>query len=573
MRMTNLIGKRLKETPKDAQTVSHIYVLRGGYARQVSAGIYSLLPLGKRIIAKIENVIREEMNRIGGQEVLMPVVLPGELWEESGRLHEIGPELLRFNDRNDKEMLLGMTHEEAVVHLARTEINSYKQLPVMLYQVQTKYRDEARPRAGLIRTREFTMKDAYSFHTSDDDMDSFYHRVHDAYTTIFERVGLKNVVSIQSDPGMMGGSISHEFMALAECGEDTIYMSPDGEYKANKDIARTVFSPSGHELLPLEKVHTPGKTTIEDVAEYLGVPTTQTGKAVFYLDADDTVVFVIIRGDIEVNEVKLQNYLKVKELKFADDDQIRAIGAVPGFASPINVTGSNVRIIIDYSAKNQSNLVVGANEADYHFKNFNFERDIGIPIAEVEVADVATVKEGDPCPITGKPLVMKRGIEVGNIFKLGKKYCTSMKCTYLDKNGKSNVMTMGCYGIGLGRVMAAVIEQSHDQYGPIWPLSIAPFQVHICAINPNQKDIRDAADRVYEKLLNAGIEVLYDDRGEKPGFMFNDADLIGVPYRLIVSAKTLAAHEVEFKYRDGDKVEMIPLNDIESHIINLLSID
>ena len=488
MRMSVLIGKRIKDNPKDAQTVSHIFLMRGGYVRQVSAGIYSLLPIGKRITSKIERIIREEMNDIGGQEVLMPVVLPGELWDESGRLQNVGPELLRFKDRNAKAMLLGMTHEEAVVHIARTEIDSYKQLPVMLYQIQTKYRDEARPRAGLIRTREFTMKDAYSFHGTEESLDEYYNKVHGAYEKIFNRIGLKDVVSIQSDPGMMGGATSHEFMALADCGEDTIFMSPNGEYKANKDVARTIYSPSSDdELLPLEKVHTPAKKTIEEVSEYLGIPKRRTGKAVFYLDDDDVVVFVVIRGDIEVNEVKLRNYLKVKELRFASDDQIRSIGSVPGFASPLNITGTNVRVIFDFSAKETANLVVGANEEDYHVKNFNFDRDLGNLLNVVELVDIGTVKEGDTCPVTGDPLVMTRGIEVGNIFKLGTKYSISMKSTFLDQDGKPNHMTMGCYGIGVGRVMASVIEQSHDRYGPIWPISIAPFDIHICALNPQEE--------------------------------------------------------------------------------------
>ena len=571
MRMSRLIGKRVKDNPKDAQTASHIFLIRGGYVRQVSAGIYSLLPLGKRITSKIEGIIREEMNRIGGQEILMPVVLPGELWEESGRLDTVGPELLRFRDRNKKEMLLGMTHEEAVVHIARTEMDSYKQLPVMLYQIQTKYRDEARPRAGLIRTREFTMKDAYSFHASEGCLDQFYHRVHDAYTKIFERVGLREVVSIQSDPGMMGGATAHEFMALAECGEDTIFMSTNGDYKANREVARTVYVPSGETPLPLEKVHTPCKKTIEDVCKYLGVLPSQTGKAVFYLDNEEQVVFVVIRGDIDVNEVKLQNYLKIKELQFANDDQIRSIGAVPGFASPVGITNPNVRIVFDTSAKAATNLVVGANVEDYHYKNFNFNRDLGRLHDKVEVVDIATVKEGDACPITGGPLVAHRGIEVGNIFKLGTKYCTAMNCTILSQNGKPEFMTMGCYGIGIGRVMAAVIEQAHDQYGPIWPLSIAPFVVHICALNPKKEEVKEAAEQIYETLIARGVEVLYDDRGEKAGFMFNDADLIGIPYRIIISPKTLANNEVEFKYRDGSKVDMVPVDILEKYVIDLLN--
>ncbi|MFA4943961.1 MAG: proline--tRNA ligase [Lentisphaeria bacterium] len=549
MRLSQMVGQRLKDAPRDAQTASHIFLIRGGYCRPVSAGIYSLLPLGKRITAKIEAIIRAEMDRVGGQEVLMPVVLPQELWEESGRAHSVGPELLRFKDRNGKPMLLGMTHEEAVVHLCRTEVTSYKQLPCMLYQLQTKYRDEARPRAGLIRVREFTMKDAYSFHASQECLEAYYARVHEAYERIFRRVGLRECISIQSDTGMMGGKVSHEFMAIAECGEDTIYISPDGRYKANKEIAThgIVFEPAP--ALPLEEVHTPGRQSIEEVAEFLGVKPERTGKAVFFSDADGRLVFACIRGDFEVNETKLRNLLKTKELKYANDEQIRAIGAEPGFASVLSVDPWKCRIILDRSFANSSNLVVGANKPDWHLKNFNYGRDF----SGGEVADIATVREGDPCPVTGQPLRLLRGIEVGNIFQLGTKYTLSMNCNYLDQNGKSHPMIMGCYGIGVGRTMAAVIEQSHDAYGPVWPMGIAPYQVQLIGLNLNQPEVKDACEKLYGELQAAGLEVLYDDRGEKAGFAFADADLIGCPLRLIVSPKSLAQGKVEFKRRDGGR--------------------
>jgi len=375
MRLSQLIGQRLREAPRDAQTASHIFLVRGGYARLVSAGIYSLLPLGKRVAAKVERIIREEMNRIGGQEVLMPVVLPQELWDESGRSESVGPELLRFQDRNGKPMLLGMTHEEAVVHLARTEANSYKQMPFMLYQIQTKYRDEARPRAGLIRVREFTMKDAYSFHASQECLERYYEAAYEAYERVFQRVGLTDCISIQSDSGMMGGAVSHEFMAVAECGEDTIFMSPGGEYKANRDIAVSGLAYVKEDPLPLAKVHTPGKETIEEVAGFLGVEQSRTGKAVFYADPDGKLIFVMIRGDLEVNENKLRNHLHLTELPFANDEQIRAVGAEPGYASIMDVDLDKVRVIVDPSAAESANLVVGANEPDYHVKNFNFSRD------------------------------------------------------------------------------------------------------------------------------------------------------------------------------------------------------
>ena len=557
MRLSKLVGKRLKEVPKDAKTNSHIFLLRGGYIRPVSTGIYSLLPIAKRIVLKIEKIIREEMNNIDGQEVLMPIVLPRELWEESGRYQTVGPELLRFKDRNDKDLMLGMTHEEAVVHLARTEIGSYKQLPVMLYQIQTKYRDEARPRAGLIRVREFTMKDAYSYHTSKEDLEAYYKRAHAAYETIFKRLGMKDVVSIESDPGMMGGAVSHEFMALADCGEDTIFMSADGKYRANKEIATTGIKFSSGPEFQLEKVHTPNNTTIEEVAKFLGVRASETGKAVFYKMPDGKLCFVVIRGDIEVNEVKLKNHLKISEIEFAGDDLIRTVGAVPGYASPIGLDAKKVKIVFDKSAALSSNLVVGANEKDYHYKNFNFKRDMSGVLADIEIADIAFAREGDPCPVTGTPLLMKRGIEVGNIFQLGTKYTKAMNCTYLDVNGKAQFPIMGCYGIGVGRAMAAVLEGSCDKFGPIWPISIAPYQVHICAFRYKTDTVHAVADKLYADLCASGLEVLFDDRDEKPGFAFSDADLIGVPFRIIISPKSLETGEVEFKTRDGTRKEMV----------------
>lgn len=565
MKMSKLVGRRIKEDPKDAKTVSHKFLIRGGYIRPVSAGIYSLLPTGERIVKKIEAIIREEMNRIDGQEVLMPVVLPADLWQESGRYESVGAELLRFRDRNEKPMILAMTHEEAIVHLVRTELNSYKQLPVMLYQIQTKYRDEARPRAGLIRTREFTMKDAYSFHTDQADLERYYARCHEAYERIFRRVGMKNVLSIESNSGMMGGKVSHEFMAICDCGEDTVITNADYSYRANREIAVAAWKFEKGEPLPLEKVHTPGMKTIEDVAGFLGVKPENTGKAVFYQDAHTgELIFVLIRGDFEVNEVKLANALKVPELKFADDAAIEAAGAVPGFASPVGIDPAKARIIVDRSAAESGNLVVGANEMDYHYRNFNFDRDLAG--SGCLVADIACVREGDPCPLTGQPLQFLRGIEVGNIFQLGTKYSDTMHCDYLDRDGKSHPMVMGCYGIGVGRAMAAVIEQSCDEYGPIWPMSIAPWQVELCAINPEKEGVGEACERLYAELQAAGIEVLYDDRGEKAGSMFSDADLLGIPLRLVVSPRTLAEKQAEFKVRGCRDAERIALDAAVSHV-------
>ncbi len=561
MRMSKLVGRRIKEDPRDAQIVSHKFIIRGGYARMVSAGIYSILPLGRKITKKIEKIIREEMDAIDGQEILMPVVLPRELWEESGRYDSVGQELLRFKDRNEKDMLLAMTHEEAVVHLIRTEVNSYKQLPVMVYQIQRKYRDEARPRAGLIRVREFTMKDAYSFHESQECLDEYYEKAHQAYTNIFKRVGLKDVVSIKSDSGMMGGAVSHEFMAIADSGEDTIFMSQNREYKANREIATASWEFPGGDALELEKVKTPGKKTIEEVADFLGVKPENTGKAVFYVDENDCLVFVMIRGDFEVNELKVKKHLKINKLEFASDEKIKESGAQPGYASPIGIEKNKIKIIIDKSVAETANLVVGANEEDFHYKNFNLKRDLG----DVLIAEIATVRVGDPCPLTGTSLVEYRGIEVGNIFQLGTKYSEPMNCSYLDKNGKSNSMIMGCYGIGVGRTMASVIEQSHDDYGPIWPMSISPYHVHICSINIKKDEVREASKKLYNELVELGVEVLFDDRGEKAGFMFNDADLIGIPLRVIISPKTLKdGQKAELKRRGCRDAEVVELDNLAS---------
>ena len=566
-----MVGRRIKEDPKDAKTVSHKFLIRGGYARMVSAGIYSLLPVGKRIVDKVEAIIRDEMNKIDGQEILMPVVLPAELWEESGRYESVGQELLRFQDRNGKRMLLAMTHEEAVCHIARTELSSYKQLPSMVYQIQTKYRDEARPRAGLIRVREFTMKDAYSFHISQECLDEYYQKAHQAYENVFRRVGMNDVLSIESNSGMMGGKISHEFMALSENGEDTIFVSPDGSYRANREIATAAWKFEKQPALELEKVHTPDSKTIEEVASFLGIEAENTGKAVFYKnDITGELVFAVIRGDFEVNETKLQNVAAAAELSFATDEEIRSIGCEPGFASPLSVDSTKVKIVVDLSVLESSNLVVGANEADYHYKNFNFERDMK-NAKDVIIADIATVRAGDPCPVTGEPLLEKRGIEVGNIFQLGTKYTEAMNCTVLDANGKAATLIMGCYGIGVGRTMASVIEQNNDKFGPVWPITVAPFEVQLCALNPNKENVAEISEKIYTDLKTAGIEVLFDDRGEKAGFMFNDADLIGVPLRLVISPKTVANGQIEFKRRGSRDGELLEIDSIVETMKKLIA--
>ena len=531
-----------------------------------------MLPIAKRINDKIENIIREEMNKIDGQEVLMPVVLPAELWEESGRYKTVGPELLRFKNRNSSEMILAMTHEEAVVHLLRNEISSYKQLPAMVYQIQTKYRDEARARGGLIRVREFTMKDGYSCHESQECLEEYYQKAHEAYVRIFNRLGMKNVLSIESDAGMMGGKVSHEFMAICECGEDTIITNSDYTYKANSEVAtaKWIYN-SDEEIQPLEKVHTPSAKTIEEVADFLKVSHEHTAKAVFYVTAENKLVLAVIRGDIEVNEAKLKHVVQSTELNFANDDQIREIGCEPGYASPLDIDFEKATVIFDNSVVESVNLVAGANEPDYHYKNFNFKRDVTVDESKYVVADIATVREGDLCPITNTPLQITRGIEVGNIFQLGTKYSEAMNYNILDKNGKSKPVIMGCYGIGVGRAMAAIIEQSNDQWGPIWPISVAPWEVQLCALNPKKADVKDTSEKLYTELQNAGVEVLFDDRGEKPGFMFNDADLIGIPFRIVVSPKSIADGNVELKIRGSKDGELVAVEDIVEKIKEIVS--
>jgi prolyl-tRNA synthetase len=546
MRMSQMVGSRYKERPAEATLESHAFLLRGGYARQVANGIYSLLPPGFRVVHKIEAIIREEMDRVGGQEVLMPVALPRELWDESGRYEAVGSELVRFNDRTDHNMLLAMTHEEAVVHLCRGELSSYTQLPFMVYQIQTKFRDEPRSRGGLIRVREFTMKDAYSFHTTQEDLESYYMECYRAYQRIFARAGIPEVAVVESDSGMMGGKVAHEFMLLTEVGEDTIVNSDGSDYIANQEVACGVIAAYPEEPLPLEKVHTPNCKTIEEVATFLGVETRQTAKAVFYdHDSEGKAVLAVIRGDRDVNDAKLAKVIGAQPVP-ATEERIREAGSEPGFASPMGLDPEKWRVVMDGTVGASNNLVTGANEVDYHYKSFNLERDL----PGTETVDIALVEEGDGSPDGKGKLVFSRGIEVGNIFQLGIRYTESMNMTYLDENGKKQVPIMGCYGIGVGRLMSSVMEVRHDKFGPQWPITIAPWQVHLNALKMNAEGVRDTAEQLYGDLQEAGLEVLYDDRNGRPGVQFADADLVGIPFRLIVSERNLQNGEVEWKRRD-----------------------
>jgi prolyl-tRNA synthetase len=554
MRLSELVGTRYKERPAEAALDSHAFLLRGAYARQVANGIYSLLPPGLRVARKIEQIIREEMDRIGGQEVLMPVVMPRELWEESGRYQSVGPELARFKDRTGHDMVLGMTHEEAVLHLCRNEIQSHSQLPFMVYQIQTKFRDEPRSRGGLIRVREFTMKDAYSFHATQEDLERYYQVCYRAYQRIFARAGVPEVVAVESDTGMMGGKVAHEFILLTEAGEDTIVACESCRYIANQEVATGRVRAYPEAPLPLDKVHTPGMKTIEEVAGFLGVEPRQTAKVVFYeRDSEGKLVVLLIRGDVEVNESKLAKIIRVMPVP-ADECRIAEAGAVAGFASPMALDPAKARIVVDHTVAQSNNLVAGANEVDYHFRNFNLCRDL----PGIDTVDVAKVRDGDGCPQCSGGLRLKGGIEVGNIFQLGTKYTESMGMTYNDENGKACVPIMGCYGIGVGRLLSSVMEARHDEYGPEWPMSIAPWQVHLNALRL-EGAMRDAAETLYGALQLAGVEVLYDDRNERPGVQFADADLLGVPIRIVVSERNLKKDQLEFKRRDTSESGAIPV--------------
>lgn len=545
MKLEKLVGERFKERPSDCVVDSHALMVRGGYMKYVANGIFSsYMPL-KRITRKIENILREEMDAIDGQEVSFPVVMPASIWQESGRYDSIGKELVRFNDRSGSPVVLGMTHEEAAVQLVREYGQTYMKYPFMIYQIQTKFRDEARPRSGLIRVREFTMKDAYSFHTSQEDLEQYYAKCHKAYERIFARAGIPEVISIASDSGMMGGSISHEFMLLTDIGEDSIVICNECDYRANMEATPNVVDyVRTEESKALEKVATPGKQTIEEVSAFLGVEAKDTCKAVVYQqNKDDKYVVLFLRGDYDVNETKLTNYLgcDVHPATITDD-----CGLVAGFIGPVGIT-DNCTVLYDNTLKGVNNLVCGANENEYHMTGLDFDRDL----PDAEFHDFAKVKEGSICPKCGKhALTVSRGIEVGNIFQLGTKYTKSMNMTYTDSEGNILNPIMGCYGIGVGRLAASICEAHHDDYGPIWPIAIAPWQVHICAVRADDSEVKAYADNLYNTLTEKGIEVIYDDRNVSAGVMFSDADLLGVPFRVVVSPRNMKGGIVEIASRD-----------------------
>lgn len=544
MKVSALLGERFKKAPSDCIVESQALMVRGGYIKSVGTGVFSLFTPAKRITKKIENIMREEMDRIDGQEVMFPVAMPASLWRESGRYDSIGSELLRFKDRNGVDMVLGMTHEEAAVHLARDAAQSYAKYPFMIYQIQTKFRDEPRSRGGLIRTREFTMKDAYSFHTSQEDLEAYYDVCYHAYERIFARCGVPEVVAVKSDSGMMGGRVSHEFMLLTDIGEDTIVICPECGYRSNMEAADCIVENAAHAVEPLEKVHTPHQKTIEEVCSFLGASAKESCKAVLYQrNADDSIIVVFLRGDLEVNETKLRNYVKaeIHAATLTEDS-----GLCAGFIGPVGLP-EGVTVVYDESLRTLSSFVAGANEEGYHYKGMNISRDVG----EVEYTSVAKALEGGICPVCGKhSITISRGIEVGNIFQLGTKYTESMGMQYLDKNGDLQYPIMGCYGIGVGRLVASVCQVKRDKFGPIWPMTIAPWQVHLCAIRVDDPAVKETADKLYEELKKLGVEVIYDDRDVSAGVMFSDADLIGVPLRMVVSPRTLERGAVELSARD-----------------------
>jgi prolyl-tRNA synthetase len=560
MLVSKYLVKTLREVPSGAELPSHIFLLRGGYIKQLASGLYSILPLGKRILAKIEKVIRDEMDKIDGQEIDLPLVHPAELWMESGRYGAIGPELLRFRDRGEHHMVLAMTHEEAVTDLARHVLSSYKQLPFMIYQLKLKFRDEPRARGGLVRVREFVMKDAYSFHRTEADLDAYYEKVYQAYVNIFNRAGINPIV-VKSDAGMMGGKVAHEFMLETGHGEDYLIISQDGSYSANQEVAEFHREHVKAAPLPLEKVATPDKKTIEEVSALLGVPASQTMKAVMFEIAQDKrrkLVVALVRGDLEASDVKIRNYLKVPLLLPAPDDLIRSFGIVPGYASPIGVKeNENLLVLADLSVSESNNLIGGANEDGFHFKNVNFRRDFQTPHA----GDFAKAQAGHLAPGGASTLRAVRGIEIGNIFKLGVKYTQSMGCNYLDEAGKQQVPIMGCYGIGVGRLMAAAAENSHDEFGPIWPKEITPFHVHLVAIG-REPEVMDACTKLVSEWEAQGFEVLFDDRDERPGVKFKDADLWGIPVRVAIGKKTLAENFAEWKPRRDKEFTKVPLAEV-----------
>ncbi len=568
MRTTNLLLATLKEVPADAEVVSHQLMLRAGMIRKLAAGLYTWLPLGLRVLRKVERIVREEMDRAGAQELLMPAVQPAELWQESGRWEQYGPELLRLRDRHNREFCFGPTHEEVITDLIRREIRSYRQLPANFYQIQTKFRDEIRPRFGVMRAREFLMKDAYSFHLDDASLNETYQTMHQAYCRIFERIGLE-FRPVRADSGAIGGSLSHEFHVLAESGEDVIAFSSGSDYAANVEMAEALppATPRPAPAESMQTVDTPGQHSIEEVSRFLKTEPRRCLKTLLVKTEDGGVIALLLRGDDELNEIKAEKLPGVlSPLTFASDEEVKKVaGCAPGSIGPV---GLDIPVYADHGALAIADFVCGANQDGKHLTGVNWERDL--PLANA--VDIRNVKEGDPSPDGKGTLSIKRGIEVGHIFQLGKKYSEAMNATVLDENGKAVIMTMGCYGIGVSRVVAAAIEQNHDDKGIIWPDSIAPYQVALLPMNMHKSErLRNAVETLYSELNAAGIEVLLDDRKERPGVMFADMELIGIPHRIVMGERGLDKNMVEYKDRRGTDSQDIGLDNIIAFLRQKLS--
>lgn len=566
MKFSKSYIKTLKETPKEAEVISHILMLRAGMIKKLASGIYSYLPLGYKALKKVENIVREEMDRAGALEVHMPVIQPAELWQESGRWSVMGPEMFRLKDRHERDFVLGPTHEEVITDIVRNDISSYKALPVNLYQIQTKFRDERRPRFGLMRGREFLMKDAYSFHTSQESLDEEFENMRETYSRIFTRCGLK-FRPVEADSGAIGGNGSQEFHVLAESGEDEIIYSDGCDYAANIETATSkLVNPPKEEEKEIELVHTPDSPTIEKLAEFLNIPLTRTVKALLYKDlGTDEFYMVLIRGDFDVNEIKLKNAINAVAVEMATDEEIENLGLIKGYIGPYKLANDKIKIVADLSVIELSNHVTGAHQKDYHFVNVNYGRDYKADI----IKDIRTVKVGETCPKSDGKLHSARGIECGHVFKLGTKYSEALKATYLDKDGKTQTMIMGCYGIGVSRTMAAAIEQNYDENGIIWPVAIAPYVVDIIPANVKNEAQTSLAESIYQKLKVENIDVILDDRDEKPGFKFKDADLIGFPFKVVVG-KRAEEGIVELKIRKTGETLEISKDEVINKIKELM---
>ncbi len=569
MRVSQFFISTLKEAPAEAELISHKLMLRAGLIKRLGSGLYTWMPLGLRILRKIESIVREEMNKSGAIEVLMPAIQPAELWQETGRWDVFGPQMLKIKDRHEHDFCFGPTHEEIITDIARREIKSYRQLPIHFYQIQTKFRDEIRPRFGVMRAREFLMKDAYSFHASESSLVAIYQIMHDTYHRIFTRLGLK-FRAVAADPGAIGGSGSHEFHVLADSGEDAIVFCPDSDYAANIELASSI-TPQSEQEQPngeMQKVSTPGKKSCNEVAEFLGVSLEKTVKTLA-VKAQNQIYFLLLRGDHQLNEVKVRKIPFLSSFEMASEaDILQAAGTVPGYIGPV---GISVGVIADPTVVSMSNFVCGANDEGFHFSHVNFGRDLQLP---EHVYDIRNVVAGDTSPDGKGQLEICRGIEVGHIFQLRTKYSTTMKANFLDESGQSKPMEMGCYGIGISRIVAAAIEQNHDERGIIFPTTMAPFQLTIVPINLHKSAlVRDIAEKIYQQFSDAGIEVLFDDRDERPGAMFADMELIGIPHRVVIGERGLKQSVIEYQGRQDQTSRNIPVDQILSFMTEQLCIE